>query len=91
MDGDPSNNDYFGLMHEWGMHEITLRSGGDAAGLMSNRSLDYLQAMGYTCIYIAGTPFLNMPWQADSTFPFPRPRTTDTLLTVQVIPSLISL
>lgn len=68
MDGDPENNDYFSLTHEWGLHEITLRAGGDAAGLMSNRSLDYLQAMGYTCIYMAGTPFLNMPWQADSEF-----------------------
>ena len=66
MDGDPENNDYFSLPHEWGLHEITLRSGGDTMGLMSNRSLDYLQAMGYTCIYMAGTPFLNMPWQADS-------------------------
>jgi alpha-1,3-glucan synthase len=68
MDGDPENNDYFSLTHEWGLHEITLRAGGDTAGLMSNRSLDYLQSMGYTCIYMAGTPFLNMPWQADSTY-----------------------
>jgi len=66
MDGDPENNDFYSLTHEWGLHEITLRAGGDTQGLMSNRSLDYLQSMGYTCIYMAGTPFLNMPWQADS-------------------------
>lgn len=42
-----------------------MRAGGDAAGLMSDRSLDYLQGIGYQCIYIAGTNFLNMPWQAD--------------------------
>ena len=32
---------------------------------MDARGLDYLQAMGYKCLYIAGTYFVNMPWQAD--------------------------
>ncbi len=29
--------------------------------------LDYMQSMGVGLIFIAGTPFVNMPWQADST------------------------
>jgi alpha-1,3-glucan synthase len=33
---------------------------------MNPRSLDYLQGMGVKALYIAGTPWLNMPWQADS-------------------------
>ncbi|ODN77465.1 hypothetical protein L202_04642 [Cryptococcus amylolentus CBS 6039] len=64
-DGDPSNNDFFGLKYEYDMHETQLRAGGDAKGLMSDRSLDYLHGIGYRSIYIAGTNFLNMPWQSD--------------------------
>lgn len=33
--------------------------------MMDDRGLDYLQSMGYKAIYIAGTNFINMPWQAD--------------------------
>lgn len=32
---------------------------------MDERGLDYLQGMGYEAIYIAGTNYVNMPWQAD--------------------------
>ena len=42
-----------------------LRHGGDIKGLVTDRSLDYLELMGVKVIYISGTPFLNMPWQAD--------------------------
>jgi alpha-1,3-glucan synthase len=66
IDGEPANNDYFGLKYEYDYRETQLRAGGDVKGLMSDRSLDYLQGMGYQSIYIAGTFFLNMPWQADS-------------------------
>lgn len=66
FDGVPGNNDYFGTQFEWDIVETQLRYGGDAAGLMNARSLDYLQGMGVRSIYIAGTPWLNMPWQADS-------------------------
>ena len=65
IDGEPSNNDFFGLKYEYDYRETQLRAGGDVKGLMSDRSLDYLQGMGYRSIYIAGTFFLNMPWQAD--------------------------
>ncbi|KIK71072.1 glycosyltransferase family 5 protein [Collybiopsis luxurians FD-317 M1] len=66
-DGDPSNNDYFGTMYEWDYRETQLRFGGDLKGLVAR--LDYLQGMGIKVIYISGTPFLNMIWQADSYSP----------------------
>ncbi|ORY31635.1 putative alpha-glucan synthase [Naematelia encephala] len=65
MDGDPSNNDFFGSMYEYDSRETQLRAGGDALGLMNERGLDYLQAMGVKAVYIAGTFFLNMMWQSD--------------------------
>ena len=65
-DGEPDNNDFFKTQFEWDLTETQLRYGGDAKGLMNPRSLDYLQGMGVKSLYIAGTPWLNMPWQADS-------------------------
>lgn len=47
--------------------EVNFRYGGDAKGLM--RKLDYIQGMGARAIYIAGTIFANMPWQADAYSP----------------------
>lgn len=66
-DGDPSNNDYFGTMYEWDWRETQLRFGGDIKGLTSR--LDYIQGMGMKAIYLSGTIFLNMIWQADSYSP----------------------
>ena len=63
-DGDPSNNDYFKSMYEWDWRETQLRFGGDLKGLVSK--LDYIQGMGMQGVFISGTPFLNMLWQADS-------------------------
>ena len=63
-DGDPSNNDYFGTMFEYDWRETQLRAGGDLKGLVSK--LDYLYGMGIRGIFISGTPFINMIWQADS-------------------------
>lgn len=63
-DGDPSNNDYFQTLFENDWRETQLRYGGDLRGLVNH--LDYIQGMGVGLIFIAGTPFLNMPWQADS-------------------------
>ncbi|KAF8522241.1 glycoside hydrolase family 13 and glycosyltransferase family 5 protein [Hysterangium stoloniferum] len=63
-DGDPSNNDFFRTPYENDWRETGLRYGGDLKGLQSR--LDYLQGMGIKSIFIAGTGFLNMPWQADS-------------------------
>ena len=64
-DGDPSNNDYFGTMFEYDWRETQLRAGGDLKGLVAK--LDYLYGMGIRGIFISGTPFINMLWQADST------------------------
>ncbi|KAI0306448.1 modular protein with glycoside hydrolase family 13 and glycosyltransferase family 5 domains [Multifurca ochricompacta] len=66
-DGDPSNNDFFGTMFEYDWRETQLRSGGDLKGLVSK--LDYLLGMGVKGIFVSGTPFLNMLWQADSYSP----------------------
>jgi alpha-1,3-glucan synthase len=63
-DGDPSNNDFFGTVYEYDWRETQLRVGGDLKGLVSK--LDYIQAMGVKGIFVSGTPFLNMLWQADS-------------------------
>jgi len=63
-DGDPSNNQYFDSMYEWDWRETQLRFGGDLKGLASK--LDYIQGMGIKGIYLSGTIFLNMIWQADS-------------------------
>ena len=74
-DGDPTNNDYFGTPYEWDWRETQLRFGGDLAGLA--QKLDYLQGMGVKGIFISGTVFLNMIWQADSAYP---PRQSSALL-----------
>ncbi|KNZ71786.1 Cell wall alpha-1,3-glucan synthase mok13 [Termitomyces sp. J132] len=66
-DGDPTNNDFFGTMFENDYRETQLRYGGDLKGLVSR--LDYLYGMGIRVIFISGTPFLNMIWQADSYSP----------------------
>lgn len=63
-DGDPSNNDYFRTVFESDYRETQLRYGGDLKGLVTK--LDYLAGMGIKVIFISGTPFLNMLWQADS-------------------------
>ncbi|KAF5383368.1 hypothetical protein D9757_008432 [Collybiopsis confluens] len=65
--GNPSNDDFFGTMYEADVRETQLRFGGDLKGLVAR--LDYLQGMGIKVIYISGTPFLNMIWQADSYSP----------------------
>ncbi|KAH7908597.1 glycoside hydrolase family 13/glycosyltransferase family 5 protein [Hygrophoropsis aurantiaca] len=66
-DGDPTNNQYFGSEYEWDWRETQLRFGGDLKGLASK--LDYIQGMGVKGIYLSGTIFLNMIWQADSYSP----------------------
>jgi alpha-1,3-glucan synthase len=63
-DGDPTNNDYFGTPYESDHRETQLRYGGDLKGL--ELRLDYLQGMGIKVVFMSGTPFLNMLWQADS-------------------------
>jgi len=63
-DGDPSNNDYFKTVYEYDWRETQLRFGGDIRGMRAK--LDYLYGMGVRVIFMSGTPFLNMIWQADS-------------------------
>lgn len=65
-DGDPTNNNWFGTEWEYDWRETQLRAGGDLAGLVSK--LDYLYGMGVRGIFISGTPFINMLWQADSAY-----------------------
>ena len=67
-DGDPTNNDFFNSTFENDWRETNLRFGGDIKGLVNR--LDYIHGMGIKGIFIAGTPFLNMPWQADSELHF---------------------
>ncbi|KAI9206635.1 glycoside hydrolase family 13 and glycosyltransferase family 5 domain-containing protein [Polychytrium aggregatum] len=59
-DGNPANNDIIGTIYETDDMEVTLRHGGDVQGLADN--LDYFQTLGIQGLYIAGTPFTNMPW-----------------------------
>ncbi|KAF7778692.1 CAZyme family GH13 [Agaricus bisporus var. burnettii] len=66
-DGDPTNNDYFGTPYESDYRETQLRYGGDLRGL--ELRLDYLQGMGIKIVFLSGTPFVNMLWQADSYSP----------------------
>ncbi|KAF9483766.1 modular protein with glycoside hydrolase family 13 and glycosyltransferase family 5 domains [Pholiota conissans] len=66
-DGDPNNNDFFKSVFEYDIRETQLRFGGDLKGLVSR--LDYLHGMGIRVIFMSGTPFLNMLWQADSYSP----------------------
>jgi alpha-1,3-glucan synthase len=65
--GDPSNDNANGTLFEQDIHSNQFRHGGDIAGLLD--SLDYLQGMGIKGLYIAGSPFINQPWTADSYSP----------------------
>lgn len=80
INGDPANDDYFGTVHESDITQTQLRFGGDIKGLADPRTLDYLQGMGVRVrllprderfvhplqtLYVMGSPFVNMPWQAD--------------------------
>ena len=64
VNADPTNDDSNGTVFEQDIMSTQLRHGGDILGLMD--SLDYLQGMGIKAIYIAGSPFINQPWEADS-------------------------
>lgn len=67
MNGDPTNDNANGTAFEQDILSTQLRHGGDIAGVVD--SLDYLQGMGIKGIYIVGSPFLNLPWTADSYSP----------------------
>lgn len=63
VNGDPTNDNVNGTLYEHDPNSNQLRHGGDIQGLVD--SLDYIQGMGIKAIYIAGSPFMNMPWGAD--------------------------
>ncbi|KAM7214975.1 alpha-1,3-glucan synthase [Rhypophila decipiens] len=67
INGDPSNDNANETIFETDMMSTQLRFGGDLAGLVD--SLDYIEGMGIKAIYIAGSPFINQPWGADSYSP----------------------
>ena len=67
MNGDPSNDNANGTHFEHDPMQTQLRHGGDLRGLVD--SLDYIQGTGAKAIYLAGSPFINLPWQADGYSP----------------------
>ena len=64
---DPSNDDANNTQFEHDLLSNQLRYRGDTKGLRD--TLDYLQGMGIETIYIAGSPFINMPWGSDGYSP----------------------
>ncbi|KAG9942709.1 putative alpha 1,3 glucan synthase, partial [Aureobasidium melanogenum] len=67
VNGDPSNDNNNGTLFEQDIMGTTMRHGGDLAGLVD--TLDYIQGMGIKGLYVAGTPFINMPWKSDAYSP----------------------
>lgn len=67
VNGDPSNDDANGTVYETDFMSTSMRYGGDILGLVD--SLDYIYGMGIRGIYLAGSPFVNQPWTADSYSP----------------------
>lgn len=67
VNGDPTNDNANGTVFEQEEMGTQLRFGGDIQGLVD--SLDYIQGMGIKGLYIAGSPFINQPWAADSYSP----------------------
>ncbi|KAK4213133.1 alpha-1,3-glucan synthase [Rhypophila decipiens] len=67
VNGNPSNDNANGTVFEQDITSTQMRHGGDIQGVVD--SLDYIQGMGVKAIYIAGSPFINQPWQSDSYSP----------------------
>ncbi|CAN8104906.1 unnamed protein product [Discula destructiva] len=67
VNGDPTNDNLNGTVFEQEVMGTQLRFGGDIQGLVD--SLDYIQGMGVKALYIAGSPFINQPYAADSYSP----------------------
>lgn len=67
VNGDPNNDNINGTQFEHDMLQTQLRHGGDIQGVID--SLDYIQGMGIKGLYVAGSPFINEPWGADSYSP----------------------
>lgn len=67
VNGDPTNDNLNATVFEQEVMGTQLRFGGDIQGLVD--SLDYIQGLGVRCLYIAGSPFINQPYAADSYSP----------------------
>ncbi|TDZ61500.1 Cell wall alpha-1,3-glucan synthase mok13 [Colletotrichum trifolii] len=67
VNGNPDNDNANGTLFEHDIMSNQLRHGGDLEGLID--TLDYIKGMGIGGIYIAGSPFINDPWKADSYSP----------------------
>lgn len=67
VNGDPTNDNANGTVFEQEVMGTQLRFGGDMQGLVD--TLDYIQGFGIKALYIAGSPFINQPWAADSYSP----------------------
>lgn len=67
VNGDPTNDNANGSVYEQEVMGTQLRFGGDIQGLVD--TLDYVQGIGVKGIYIAGSPFINQPYAADSYSP----------------------
>lgn len=67
VNGDPTNDNANGTVFEQEVLGTQLRFGGDVQGLVD--SLDYIQGMGIKGLYVAGSPFINRPYAADSYSP----------------------
>lgn len=65
--GDPTNDNANNTVYETEVMGTQLRFGGDIEGLVD--SLDYIQGMGVKGLYVAGSPFINQPYAADSYSP----------------------
>lgn len=68
VNGDPSNDDANNTAWEHDPKATQLRHGGDLQGVVD--SLDYIQGLGIKGIYLAGSLFLNHPWESDGFSPF---------------------
>ncbi|KXT07823.1 hypothetical protein AC579_7083 [Pseudocercospora musae] len=67
VNGDPYNDNHNNTAFERVTDSNQMRHGGDLQGLVD--TLDYIQGMGVKGLYIAGSPFMNAPWQYDSYSP----------------------
>ncbi|KAK3376860.1 alpha-1,3-glucan synthase [Lasiosphaeria ovina] len=67
VNGNPTNDNANGTVFEQDITSTQLRYGGDVQGVID--SLDYIHGMGVKGLYIAGSPFINLPWQSDSYSP----------------------
>ncbi|KAI9851719.1 MAG: Cell wall alpha-1,3-glucan synthase ags1, partial [Thelocarpon superellum] len=67
VNGDPTNDNANDTVFEQEVMGTQLRHGGDLQGVLA--TLDYLQGMGIRCVYIAGTPYINLPWGSDGYSP----------------------